>query len=269
MSTLGDRMKTYEGFEAQRKLMPLLPVVARIDGRRFSRFTRGMDRPFDSNFSRCMVETTKALMIETNACMAYTQSDEITLAWNSTSSKEQIWFNGRVSKMTSQLAAQATLIFYTLVLENLPKYANRMPTFDARVWSVPNRTEGANAFLWREMDATKNSIGMAASAYFSHKQLMFKTDTQKLDLLFEMDINWNEYPSSFKRGTFIQKSVVSSAFKHDDISKLPEKHQARQNPNLDIQKSVISAIEMPIFSTVTNREDVIFCGATPLTGVLT
>lgn len=29
---LGDRMKMYEGMEAGRRLMPLLPVLARIDG---------------------------------------------------------------------------------------------------------------------------------------------------------------------------------------------------------------------------------------------
>ena len=35
---------------------------------------------------------------ETNACMVYTQSDEITLAWYSTDPKSQIWFAGRYNK---------------------------------------------------------------------------------------------------------------------------------------------------------------------------
>lgn len=114
---LGDRMKLYESMEAGRRLMPLLPALARIDGRAFHSFTRGMARPFDATFSACMVDTTAALVRDTGACMGYTQSDEITLAWHSRNAHSKIWFDGRVAKMTSQLAAQATLIFYRLVLE--------------------------------------------------------------------------------------------------------------------------------------------------------
>lgn len=109
LEALGDRMKAYEGVEAGRRLMPLLPVLARIDGRAFHSFTRGMMRPFDADLSACMVETTVALVKETGACVGYTQSDEITLAWHSPSLAQPIWFDGRVAKMTSQLAALATL----------------------------------------------------------------------------------------------------------------------------------------------------------------
>ena len=146
---LGDRMKMYENAEASRRFMPMLPIMARIDGRSFSSFTRGMERPFDGTFAACMVETVRALMAETNACMGYTQSDEISLAWHSTTLKSQVWFDGRIAKMTSQIAAQATLHFYLAALKAMPQYAERLPTFDARVWQVPNRAEGANVFVWR------------------------------------------------------------------------------------------------------------------------
>lgn len=42
----GNRMKLYERME-ERRFMPLLPVVARLDGRCFSQLTRGMERPYD------------------------------------------------------------------------------------------------------------------------------------------------------------------------------------------------------------------------------
>ncbi len=45
--SFGDRMKMYEGAEAQRKFLPGLPIVARLDGRGFSRFTKGLERPYD------------------------------------------------------------------------------------------------------------------------------------------------------------------------------------------------------------------------------
>lgn len=261
--SLGDRMKMYEGMEADRRLMPLLPALARIDGRSFHSFTRGMNRPFDARFSAAMVATTLHLVRETGACMGYTQSDEITLAWHSTSIQSQIWFDGRVAKMTSQLAAQATLAFYRCCLGTMPEFAQRFPTFDARVWSVPNRTEGANAFLWREWDATKNSISMAASALYSHKALHGKNGRDKHDMLRAKGVNWNDYPALFKRGLYVQRRTVAIPFSAQEIDRLPAKHEARANPSLVVERSVCAAIDLPPLAGLSNREAVIFDGADP------
>ena len=65
--SLGDRMKFYEMEQAGRRLLPLIPAIARIDGRSFSAFTRGLERPYDSRLSDLMVETVKYLVQETNA----------------------------------------------------------------------------------------------------------------------------------------------------------------------------------------------------------
>jgi tRNA(His) 5'-end guanylyltransferase len=43
--------------------------------------------------------------------------------------------------------------------------------FDSRVFIIPDITEVYNYFTWRQQDCTRNSISMAASAYFSHKEL--------------------------------------------------------------------------------------------------
>lgn len=260
---LGDRMKLYENAEAGRRLMPLLPAMARIDGRAFHSFTRGMKRPYDGIFSEAMVDTTIQLVRDTGACMGYTQSDEITLVWHAPSTRSQIWFDGRVSKMVSQLGAQATLIFYRLVLERMPEYARRLPTFDARVWNVPNRAEGANVFLWREWDATKNSITMAAAAYYSHNELMGKNSPQKHDMLHAKGVNWNDYPAFFKRGTYVQRRTVNKPFSAEELERLPEKHQARANTDLLVERSVCEIVSMPPLASIKNREAVIFDGAIP------
>lgn len=260
---LGDRMKMYERAEAGRRLMPLLPVLARIDGRAFHSFTRGMNRPFDAAFSGAMLDTTIALVRETGACMGYTQSDEITLAWHSESIKSQIWFDGRVAKMTSQLAAQASVIFYRLTAERMPQYADRVPTFDARVWNVPNRTEGANTFLWREWDATKNSLSMAASAIHSAKELHGVNGSQKHDLLMTAGINWNDFPAIFKRGAYVQRRTERVPFSAEELDRLPAKHEARKNPTLLVERSTVRALDMPPLGTVANRAEVIFEGAAP------
>ena len=76
--TFGDRMKMYEGIEAQRAFMPGLPICVRIDGRAFHTFTSGMKRPYDKAMADAMIDTMKYLVEQTNACIGYTQSDEIT-----------------------------------------------------------------------------------------------------------------------------------------------------------------------------------------------
>lgn len=261
---LGDRMKLYERAECARSFMPLLPIVARVDGRSFHSFTRGMDRPYDVRMQRCMVETAIELAKETNSCMVYTQSDEISLAWHSTDPKSSIWFDGRITKMTSQLAAQATLHFYRAALQHLPDFVDRLPTFDARAWQVPNRAEGANVFLWREWDATKNSITMAASAYYSHTELHGKNGAEKHEMLFAKGINWNDYPASFKRGVYVQRRILERPFSADELAALPPKHHARTNPEMLVRRTLVAPIDMPPLGRIANREAVIFEGADPI-----
>ena len=58
-----------------------LPIYARIDGRSFSKFTRGFERPYDSRMSDAMIETMKGLVDKTHARLGYTQSDEISLVY--------------------------------------------------------------------------------------------------------------------------------------------------------------------------------------------
>jgi len=261
---LGDRMKLYELAEAGRKFMPLLPIMARIDGRCFKSFTKGMKRPYDPAMTEMMVETTLYLVDYTNACMGYTQSDEITLAWHSTDIKSKIWFDGRISKMTSQLGAHATLCFYTECVDRAFRYSLKLPTFDARVWQVPNRTEGANVFLWREWDATKNSLTMAASEYYSHAELHEKNGADKHEMLHAKGVNWNDYPAEFKRGTFVQRRTLVMPFTTEELDALPPKHAARTNPGLTIERSRVLVLNMPPFQTVANREAVVFDGDEPM-----
>lgn len=257
-------MKLYECIEAGRRFMPLLPIVARMDGRGFSRFTRGMRRPFDPDMSELMVQTTCDLMKETNACLGYTQSDEITLAWHSLDMKRQVYFDGRIHKMISALAADATLFFYVRLQERMPKYTARLPRFDARVYQVPNRTEGANMFLWREWDATKNSITLAASSFYSHRQLHGKNSAVKHQMLLEKGVNWNDYPVGFKRGTYVQRRRIVRPFTAAEIAALPPKHAARTQPDLQVERWTLGPVDMPVFASLANREAVVFEGAEPV-----
>ncbi len=265
--TFGSRMKEYEGLEAQRRLMPRLPIIARLDGKCFSKFTKGLQRPYDIRMSRLMVELSKLLVIEYNALISYTQSDEISLVLYTDDPNSQTPYGGRIQKLVGDMTAFATLHFNKMLPTFIPEKADQLPRFDCRVWNVPTLTEAANAILWRVNDATKNSISMAAHDNFSHKPLHGMNGKQMQDrLMLEKGINWNDYPAFFKRGTFVRRETVSRKYTCDEIEKLPAKHQARTNPDLVIERHMVMEIEMPPFNKVTNRVEVVFENANPILG---
>ena len=261
---LGDRMKEYEGMEGERRFLPLLPVCARIDGKSFSRFTKGLARPYDKRLVDLMGQTTTYLVEETQAKMGYTQSDEINLVWYSDDFKSQIFFDGRIQKIVSVIASMTTAYFNRHLEKYLPEKADRLGFFDSRAWQVPTLEEAANTFLWRELDATKNSISMAARSYYSHKALMGKKAAEMQEMLFQKGVNWNDYPDFFKRGSFFQKHKVYRKFTPEEIERLPRQHQARKNPDLKVERSSVRRLKMPPFSRVKNRVEVILTGAEPI-----
>lgn len=258
--SLGDRMKDYERRETSRAFLPMLPIYARIDGRCFSSFTRGMERPFDPAMVSAMVATTRRLIEETQARIGYTQSDEISLVWLADEPKSEMFFGGKAQKMASVLASLATAAFTRAVLDGpLAEYAARLPHFDARVFQLPTRTEAANAFLWREMDATKNAISMAARHYYSAKALHGKTGPEMQEMLFAKGVNFNDYPAFFKRGTFLRRVTGCRELTDDERERIPAEH--RPNVGQKVIRSWVSELDMPRFTSVANREAVIFDGA--------
>ena len=260
----GDRMKMYENQTCGVKMLPRIPVIARLDGKGFSKFTKGLKRPYDERLSNLMVETVKYLVKETNANCGYTQSDEITLMWYTDKIESSIYFDGRLFKMISDLASMCSVFFNKELPKYLPEKSDKMPRFDCRVYNVPTLDEAVNSFLWREQDATKNSISMAAQSVYSHSELMNKNGSDKQEMLFEKGINWNDYPSFFKRGTYVQRKRVLTPFTPEEIEKLPAKHNAKKDPNYEIERWVVDRIELPPLSKIDNKVDVIVWGVDPV-----
>ena len=104
---------------------------------------------------------------------------------------------------------------------------------------------------------------MAAQAFYSHGQLMNKTSSEKQEMLFQKGVNWNDYPTFFKRGTYVQRKRVLTPFSKEEIEKLPAKHNARKDPNFVVERWVIDRIELPKLSSIDNFIDVIVWGAEP------
>jgi tRNA(His) guanylyltransferase len=208
---LADRMKRYEEIGAGQRLIPNLPVCVRLDGKAFHSWTRGLRRPYDERLHTLFDETTKFLADASDAVIGYTQSDEITLIlYNDGQPDSQVFFDGRVSKLTSVLASMATAKFNALVPSILPEKQGQLAFFDCRVWTVPTEQEAVNCLLWRELDATRNGIQMAAQALYSHKQLHQKNTSEMQEMLWQKGINWQDYPARFKRGGYFQRRVIDA-----------------------------------------------------------
>jgi len=267
--SLGDRMKSYEASGTMRRLMPLLPVMIRLDGVAFHTFTKGLERPFDRRLSRMMIDTTKYLVQLTNARVGYTQSDEISLILLADTFESQVYFDAKVYKLLSVLASRCSNRFNkllpTFIPEKEPKWEQEEPAFDCRVWNVPNKTEAANTLLWREQDASRNSVSMAAQSLFSHKELQSKSCAEMQEMMFQKGTNWNDYPTSFKRGTYIRRVVSERPFTTDELEKLPARHAARSNPDLKVTRTDYEeTYYAEPLSRYGNRVEMLFDGADPV-----
>jgi len=210
-TSIGNRMKAYERV-TKTKLMRRTPVVIRLDGKAFHAWTKRLQKieyPADgfertSPFSDCMHDSMSKTAFELvstiqNAKLTYTQSDEISILLNDWGKlKTDQWFDGNVQKMVSISASMCTAFFNQQIIDTVTD--NMWAFFDARVYNLPV-DEVANYFVWRQQDATRNSINMLGQFYFSHKELQAKNTDQVQEMLFSKHgVNWNDIPTWQKRG---------------------------------------------------------------------
>ena len=209
----GDRMKLYEGI-ANPRLLPGLPVMARLDGRGFHAFTKHAARPFSEPFHALMVDVTRQLVVESCATVGYTQSDEISVLLTDFSlPTTSAWFDGNLQKMVSVSASIITAEFnrYRLIrncgIESGDKYKDvSLAYFDARAFTIPDRIEVMNHMIWRNQDCSRNSVSMVAQHHFSHKELQGKSTPQMHDMLHDKGINWaTDFTDGEKNGRLIVK----------------------------------------------------------------
>jgi len=190
---IGDRFKRYEAcFDYS--LPRRVPMVIRVDGRAFHGLK--LAKPFDSEFHTRMSAAALALCKGIQgAVLAYFQSDEISvIARDDMENTTQPWVDKRLNKLLSLSAAIATAAF-----NEGSTYGPRQ--FDSRAFVVPDLNEVTNYLIWRQQDATRNSVSMAAQAEFSHKSLHGVDSRGMIDRLREAGKPWEATPAHFKRGT--------------------------------------------------------------------
>lgn len=183
-------------------VLPDVYMVARIDGRGFTRLTKDVldfERPFDERFRDLMLETTKHLMSEAgfNVVYGYTESDEISLLFQ----RDEASFGRKLRKLHSILAGEASAKFTHLL--------GSVAVFDCRISALPSKRLVVDYFRWRNEDAHRNALSahcywlmrnQGASARAATRAIEGKSVADKHEFLFQHGINFNELPAWQRRG---------------------------------------------------------------------
>jgi len=198
-----DLDKKMRAFETMHDIcvLPDMSMVARLDGRSFTRLTKELcqfEAPFDIRFRDMMVETVKHLMTcGFKVIYGYTQSDEISLLIH----PDETAFSRKHRKYNSILAGEASAKSSLLL--------GRIAVFDCRLCELPNESLVVDYFRWRSEDASRNALN--AHCYWQLRKDGFneRAATKKLEkmgvadkneLLFSYGLNFNDLPLWQKRG---------------------------------------------------------------------
>lgn len=188
---LAARMKQYEA-SFDHTLPSDSPIILRLDGHAFSKFTSHFCRPFDQRIHDAMIAaSTDLLAYFASATLAYTHSDEITLVFPEGVQS----FNERIQKLSSLAASYCSVRFNSHLAASLA--ANPEPKvkdsafgclgtahFDARFYAVPNIEEALNCVLWRcRNDAVRNSVNAFARTMYTTKEMHGKTSRELLEMM--------------------------------------------------------------------------------------
>lgn len=198
---LDEKMRVYETAH-DHCVMPGIFMVARLDGRSFTKLTRDICKfevPFDENFNFCMTEVVSYLMKDCgfSVLYGYTQSDEISLLFL----LDEQAFGRKLRKYNSILAGEASAKISTLL--------GTMAVFDCRICQLPNRDTVIDYFRWRQEDAHRNALQGycywtlcedGCSARKATSILYGKSVSDQNEFLFSKGINFNDYPAWQKRG---------------------------------------------------------------------
>lgn len=227
---LGQRMKRYEEVANGQLLIPDLPLYARIDGRHFSKLTKNLGYPFKDLpadkrsfvFTQLMHMTAHDLMKEFKCDVAESHSDELSLGWRSIKTAP---FDGKYFKLVSNIASYAGMAFYKNIavindrykkelhieVKDLQILSDSNPSFDCRIVQLPDLMELVNCFVWRQNDCIRGAINQYAQRWFSHKELLGKTQEDRIKMLSEKGHSVSSIEDSILYGSWYVKRHVTES----------------------------------------------------------
>lgn len=258
---LGDELKHYENIESGRGGMIGEPIVVRVDGVSFSKFTRGFEKPFDKRIAQAMDEACAAVVDRLQPVLGYTQSDEMTFVfWDP---EFDVAFAGRLQKLASVCAATASGAFLKAALRLFPdRVESYTPVFDGRA-HVLDITLAAKNVEWRELDARRNAVSMAAHSVLGHSALPGKSSADMKEMMAEAGVDYASYPERFKRGAYFRRRKVAVERTPEEMARIPEEYRARA-AGVKERTLTVRLEGVPPLSLVENLEGFVFHDEAPI-----
>lgn len=254
---LDARVKAFEAVEAQRAFPPDRPVVIRLDGRGFSRFTRPFAKPFDPRLSGAMRAACRDLLDEAAVRAGYVQSDEITLLLERRHENDALPFSGRVQKLVSTFAARASCSFLLALQKVSPGVdLSRYSGFDARAWSVPDRDEAVAAVLWRILDARRNGVSAACRSVARPSEMRNLSVAQMRDLMAERDLDPDTaFDARDRLGVILRRERRPCAIAPEVLARIPPRHRPA---NPEVMRSLVTELQVSDFLASADRAGLLF-----------
>jgi len=175
------RMKAWESL-TKNYLPKELPIIIRIDGKKFSKYTKGLEKPFCKELNSLFENTILTLIKEVQgAKLVYHQSDEISiLLYAGEKEESELYYGGNLQKLTSVTASLTTGYFNLLKPDFLPNHNKTCAFFDSRAFTL-SKEEVSNYFYWRWQDCQRNAVAGTYRWNLGHKKAhgLVKTEMEE------------------------------------------------------------------------------------------
>lgn len=211
----------------ERFLPPRCWIAIRLDGNKFTPFTKHLVKPVDERLRLLFTQSARILLQKENdLSMAYCQSDEISFIINRNSN----WFSRRSDKIVSHISSNYASIFTrnACTLEN-EIFDDPCVAFDARISCLHNFVELRDYLRWRQWQGWRNYV----SSLIYYKMLEEGLTPQEVDIevneanvkdkikmmqeLYGWNINLHS-PVEHKNGTTLirTQNVIEKNIKSED-----------------------------------------------------
>ncbi|CAD2088278.1 tRNAHis guanylyltransferase, putative [Plasmodium vinckei lentum] len=244
-------------FEEEKKILLNCYFVVRIDGSDFKKFIKQHEyvKPNDLRGLNLMNECAISVLKnydEIDFC--YGHSDEFSFLFRKST---KLW-NRRHDKILTNVVSYFTSSF----IFNWKKYFPNKelvypPSFDARIIVYPTENEIKDYFSWRQADCHINTQynecfwNLVLKSNYTHEEaykFLLTTQTKdKNELLFtRFNINYNNLPEIFRRGTIIIRNknykknnalkinTTQNAQNDEEWKKQINPHTHKENTNIDL-----------------------------------
>lgn len=210
-------------FERETHLLPECSILIRVDGRGFHKFSDfyEFEKPNDVRALNLMNKAAHCVMQElSDVFLAYGDSDEYSFLLR----RNCQLFERREAKLITTFASSFTayyITFWSTFFPETPLNPTRLPTFDARAVTYPHNGNVRDYFAWRQVDCHINNLynttfwGLIQCCNLtpqeSENKLIGTLAKDKHEILFkDCQINYNNEPEMFKKGTVLVREVMAS-----------------------------------------------------------